>query len=207
MKIQRRVIKLSDPSWIVEKTAEAYAEVLDEEWDALSPERQMKFRILAYNVLDNHMRNKINGMKLSISVVEDVLCAPSTPKRWLPGVQEAKNALFFALEIEGDALEVRVNIPESVPNGLESHDPYSTLEAGDLDPYEAMGDKSERCGKVHGEGWSCTRPVHPEHFQCWDAEPAEFYRDCEGEILVTWTSEDELTSVHPAVLEYDGPQE
>lgn len=197
---------MGNPTLVIQKTAESYARVLGDEWEDLTPERQERFRVLSFHIYQMHVSNKLQGMKQAIEAVEDVQCAPSTPKRWLPGVQEAKNALCFMVEEEMEILEMRVEVPDVVPDNLDAEDPYSTLTAGDKSPYGLI--KSEDlCGVVKSDdgenGWTCTRLHHPSHWQHWDNDPGEWYEDADGEILVTWFDGGPLETVHPAVKEYE----
>lgn len=198
---------MGDPTIVMQKTAESYARILGEDWDELSQERQERFRVLAFSVYQMHVTNKLQGMKMAIEAVEDVQCAPSTPKRWLPGVQEAKNALCFMVEEELELLEIAVEVPDVVPDNLDANDPYEDLRAGDRSPYDALK-STEVCGNVKSEdgdtGWTCTRLHHPAHWKCWDDDPGEWYEDADGEILVTWYQDGgPLESIHPAVKEFE----
>lgn len=199
-------MNINSPVEITEKTAKTYASSMREEWDELSDERKMHWRALAFRIYEMHCKNKLNGMTMALNEIEEVQLAPSTPKRWLPGVQEARNAIALMITEELDTLDVRVTVPESVPDAFDAIDPYLTLSAEDVDPY--IGTESDlQCGYVHEDGWTCTREMHPMHWQHWDSNPAEFYEDTNGEILVTWFYDEDVTTVHPAVLEYEGPQE
>lgn len=198
----------NDPTRLIQATAESYARVLGEEWEDLSAERQQKFRVLSYHIYTMHCTNKLAGIKQAVDEVDDVLLAPSTPKRWLPGVQEAKNSLIAMMVEEMDTLEMRVAVPDGVPDDLEAEDPHSTLEAGVKSPY-GLVKAEDRCGLLKPSdedaeyGWTCTRPKHPDHWLHWDDESDGFYDNADGEILVTWHSDGPLESIHMAVIEYE----
>lgn len=195
---------MSNPTDIVEKTSKQYAHELGMDWDDdLTPLQQQKFRALAFKIYELHVQNKLQGMQMACEVIEDVQTSAATPKNWLRGVQEAKNALVVMLEAELETLEVSVEVPDAPTDDLDAHDKYETLEAGDKDPYDGLK-ASKRCGAVHDDNWTCTREKHPEHWQHWDSDPADFYRDTDGEILVTWRNASTLDSVHRAVVEYEG---
>lgn len=194
---------MSDPTSIVEKTARQYAHELGEDWDDLTPLRQQRFRAMAFKIYELHVTNKLSGMAMCCDAIEDVQTAASTPKNWLRGVQEAKNALVTLVEDELEAVRVHVTVPDAPTDDLDASDPYETLEAGDPEPYGNVKSKN-RCGSLHNDNWTCTREKHPEHWQHWDSDPADFYRDTDGEILVTWRDPEVLDSVHRAVIEYEG---
>lgn len=184
------------------------------DWETLSPEMQRRFRALAFKVFEAHVVNKIEGFKMAIEVVENVQVAPSTPKSWLRGVQEAKNALVWVLDGFADELETRVDVPDALPDGFDALDPYEHLRAGETAPQEA--NEGALCGAEHESMWQCTRAPHPSHWQHWDAstdglqwdeddeEDAEFVSSLDGIILATWHDDGRLESLHPALGELDG---
>lgn len=194
---------MNDVVDVIERTAQSHAKVLHEKWDDLPESRREMFRKLAYLIYTMHIKNKLMGMQEMIQVVEDVQTAGSTPKRWLPGVKEAKNAMLWYLECAEGELSITVEVPEVVPTDLEQPDPYAELGAEDTDPYNATEGVEDRCGWVHPDEWSCTRPNHPDHWQHWDAESGGIYPGTETHILATWFGSNELDTIHRAVLAYE----
>lgn len=194
---------MNDVVEMVERTAQSYAKVLREKWDDMPAKRQDMFRQLAFFIYEMHIKNKLNGMSEALQVIQQVQQAPSTPKRWLPGVQEAANAVGLYIADEVELHEIAVEVPETVPDDLTKADPYSHLTAEDTDPYGGCVPSKERCGALHDENWTCTRPVHPSHWQHWDSDPEDFYKETGTDILVTWNGNGEIRTIHRAVLEYE----
>ncbi len=197
---------MADPTKIVDSTAPVYAKQMGEDWEALSEERQRDWRVLAYKIYEVHVQNKTQGFKQAVDIIEAVQLAPSTPKTWLRGVQEAKNALVWALEGFLSDIETRVEVPDVLPDDFALEDEYKDLRAGDVAPEQALG---ALCGEVHEDNWTCTRPPHPEHWMHWDADMGEYAQDdelsveLEGRILATWHQGQRLDTLHPALGDLD----
>jgi len=193
---------MADPTMIVDSTAPVYAKQMGEDWDSITEERRREWRILAYKIYEVHVQNKLAGFTQAVQLVEAVQVAPSTPKSWLRGVQEAKNALVWALEGFTSDIETRVDIPDVLPDDFALEDDYKDLRAGDVAPEQASGPV---CGEVHDDNWTCTRPPHPEHWHHWDADMGEYAQDdelsveLEGRILATWKQGQRLDTLHPAL--------
>lgn len=200
---------MADPTEIVDRIAPIYAQEMGEDWDELSEERRLQWRILAYKTYEVHVKNKREGIVYAIDTIESVQIAPSTPKSWLRGVQEAKNALVWMLEGFDGEIETRVMVPESVPEDFSHVDPYIDVRGGDECP--EIVPKGEQCGAMHVDNWSCTRAKHPDHWMHWDADPGDFYDQEDGELIIgldgkvlaTWFEDDTLTSLHPALGDLD----
>lgn len=193
---------MADPTKIVDATAPVYAKQMGEDWDSLTEERQREWRILVYKIYEVHVQNKLSGFEQAVDIVEMVQTAPSTPKSWLRGVQEAKNALVWALEGFKEDIETRVMVPETLPEDFALEDEYKDLRAGDVAPEQLS---KAVCGEVHEDNWMCTRPPHPEHWMHWDADMGEYANDedlsveLEGRILATWKQGQRLDTLHPAL--------
>lgn len=200
---------MADPTTIVDRVAPIYAQELGEDWETLSTERKERYRVLAYKIYEIHVTNKLEGLDMAAEIIEAVQVAPSTPKTWLKGVQEAKNALKWATEKMRADIETRVTVPDVLPEDFNAEDPHSALRAGDIAPEVVLG--PDRCGVEHEDNWVCSRPKHPDHWMHYDADPGEFYDDddelvdiLEGTILATWHYEGErLDSLHPALGELE----
>lgn len=195
---------MADPTIVIDQMAPGFAYEMGEDWDTLSVERQLQWRVLAYKTYEAHVKNKVDGFRQSIDVIESVQVAPSTPKSWLRGVQEAKNALVWTWEGFADELETRVAVPDVLTEDLESPDPYAHLRAGDLAPEIAF--PGSGCGAEHHDNWVCSRPPHPDHWAHYDADPGAFrdedgepIEELEGYILATWRNGQRLDSLHPAL--------
>lgn len=194
---------MSDPTTIVEKTAPAYASMMGEEWDEIDEQRREWWRALAFKVYELHVANKLDGLKMAIDAVEAVQVAESTPKSWLRGAQETKNALVWLMQGVQADMYTAVEVPDSLPADFDEEDPYKDLRAGDLAP-EIVPER-ERCNALHADNWSCTRRKHPDHWSHWDSEPGDFYDDDQelieyihGCILATWHNDYSLETLHPA---------
>lgn len=200
---------MADPTKIVDRVAPIYAQELGEDWETLSQARRERFRALAYKIYEIHVTNKLEGLDMAVEIIEAVQVAESTPKSWLRGVQEAKNALVWATTTMRDDIQTRINVPDVLPDGFNAEDPHKDLRAGDKAPEIVLG--PERCGAEHEDNWVCSRPAHPGHWMHYDADPGEFYDDddqliesLDGMILATWHHEGErLDSLHPALGELD----
>lgn len=191
---------------IVDGSAPAYAKMLGEEWEDLTDERKLLWRSLAFKAYEKHVDNKLLGMRECVELIEEVQVADSTPKNWLRGVQEAKNALVVMLLSATDELEVRVEVPDVLPNDFALEDPYRHLRAGDMEPEKVS--ERERCNAQHEDDWVCTRRKHPEHFQHWDAnldmpEGEDGPEVDDGQILATWRNGQRLETLHPAFGDLD----
>lgn len=188
---------MADPTSIINKTAPMYAEVMGEAWDELTEERKMLYRSLAFRVYEVHVKNRLDAMQNCIEVIEGVQTAQSTPKGWLRGVQESKNALVLYHLTATEELQTRPSIPEELPEDFNVEDPYATLRAGDTEPETTP--EGLQCGAQHEFNWTCTRPAHPEHWMHWDADPGdnEDLEDLTGTILATWKDGETLESLHP----------
>lgn len=198
---------MADPTKIVDRTASTYATMMGEEWDLITAERKLLWRALAFRAYELHAKNRLDAMQQCIEVVESVQTAPSTPKGWLRGAQEAKNALvLFHLEAIED-LTTRPTIPEFVPDGLDAEDPYKSARAGDLEP--EVVPRGQQCGAMHEDSWECTRAKHPDHWIHWDSDLGEGYdyeedeEGLKGVIIATWFNDQRLDSLHPAVGELE----
>lgn len=208
---ERVVSTMADPTRIVDATAPVYAREMNEVWDDMTEERKRQWRALAYNVYEAHVKNKLSGLDAAVETIEAVQTAPSTPKSWLRGVQEAKNFLVFRITELKDDIETRVEVPEFVPDALDMPDPYGDLRAGDVAPETLLKDGT--CGHIHVDNWVCTRPSHPEHWNHWDADMGEYEDDdelrveLEGRILATWRYDERLDTLHPALGDLDDMQE
>ena len=192
---------MSDPTNVVDGSAPAYASMMGEVWDELTWERKLLWRALAFKAYEKHVQNKLLGMQEAIEVIEEVQVADSTPKNWLRGTQEAKNALVVMYMTATAELEVRVDVPETLPEDFALEDPYAALRAGDMEP-ERVSER-ERCNAQHEDDWVCTRRKHPEHHQHWDAnldmpEGEDGPEVDDGQILATWRNYQRLESLHPA---------
>jgi hypothetical protein len=202
MKSERVVRTLADPTVIVDGTAPVFAKQMGEDWDTISEERKREWRILAYKIYEIHVQNKLAGFTQAVTIVEMVQTTPSTPKSWLRGVQEAKNALAWALENLKSDIDTHVEVPDVLPDDFSAEDEYKDLRAGDVAPEQPVG---VTCGEVHEDNWTCTRPPHPEHFMHWDADMGEYAQDAElsveleGRILATWKHGQRLDTLHPAL--------
>lgn len=202
---------MADPTRIVDNVAPIYAQELGEDWESMTEERKRQFRALAYKVYEVHVKNKLEGLDLSVQIVEAVQVAPSTPKSWLKGVQEAKNALKWAIEGMTTDIETRVTVPEFLPEDFDSPDEYADLRAGDSVPEIVPQD--QQCGAVHEDAWTCTRRKHPDHWHHWDddlglsdedaRDESELMDMIEGKILATWHEGQRLDSLHPALGDLD----
>ncbi len=199
---------MADPTKIVDSVAPMYAKELGEDWDSLSEERQRKYRVLAYKIYEVHVQNKLSGFRQAVDIVEMVQTTPSTPKSWLRGVQEAKNALVWALEGFTADIETRVTVPDVLPDDFNADDPYKDLRAGDTVPEIVPPDLW--CGAEHDEMWTCTREKHPAHWMHWDSDPGrgydddqELYEEINGKILATWHENTRLDTLHPALGDLD----
>lgn len=206
MKSERVVRTLADPTKIVDSTAPIYAKEMGEEWDSISEERKREWRALAFKIYEVHVKNKFEGLDSAVAVIEAVQLAESTPKSWLRGVQEAKNALVWAIAGFRTDIETRVDVPDALPDDFSREDEYKDLRAGDVAPEQATG---AVCGAVHDDNWTCTRPPHPEHWLHWDADMGEWADDDElsveldGRILATWHYGERLDTLHPALGELE----
>lgn len=199
---------MADPTKIVDAVAPVYAKELGEDWDTLSEKRQREYRALAYKIYEVHVQNKLSGFRQAIEIVEMVQTAPSTPKSWLRGVQEAKNALLWALEGFEDDITTRVTVPDYLPDDFTAEDPHASLRAGDEVP--SLVPPDQWCGAEHDELWTCTRAQHPDHWMHWDADPGrgydedeELYDAINGKILATWHENTRLDTLHPALGDLD----
>jgi hypothetical protein len=170
----------------------------------MSTERLERFRALAYKIYEIHVVNKLEGLDMAVEIIEAVQVAESTPKSWLRGVQEAKNALVWATEAMRTDVETRVNVPDALPDDFTAEDPHATLRAGDKAPEIVLG--PDRCGAEHDQNWVCSRSIHPDHWMHYDADAGEFYDDddqlveiVDGAILATWHEGQRLDSLHPAL--------
>lgn len=187
-----------DPTKSVEKMAVQVAKSLDEDWEGMSEERKAKFRIVAFFIYEEILTTYHVAIQDSILELNDLQTAHSTPKRWLPGIKEAANALSVTLEFEKQRTEIGASVPESLLMSFTNEDPYADFVAGDQAPVMFIG---ELCGNEHEDGWTCTREVHDPTWLHWDADK-EYFPPASGEILATWYgSEDELTSIHPALVD------
>lgn len=197
---------MADPTTIVDATAPIYAKQMGEDWDAIGEQRQREWRVLAYKIYEVHVQNKVAGFAQSVEIVEMVQVAPSTPKSWLRGVQEAKNALVWALEGFTADIETRVEVPDVLPDDFDKEDPYKDLRAGDIAPDEGSG---RVCGALHDDNWQCSRPEHPDHWIHMDCDMGEYAQDdelsveLEGRILATWRQGQRLDTLHPALGDLD----
>jgi len=204
---ERVVSTLADPTRIVDTTAPVYAAAMEESWDDMTEERKRLWRALAYNVYEAHVKNKLGGLDAAVETIEAVQTAPSTPKSWLRGVQEAKNFLMFRIAELKDDIETRVEVPDTVPDALDMPDPYKDLRAGDAVPEELLNGTA--CGALHEDNWVCTRPPHPDHWNHWDSDMGEYGDDdelrpeLEGRILATWRQDQRLDTLHPALGDLD----
>lgn len=202
---------MADPTKIVDRTAATYAKMMNEDWDSLSAQRKLDWRALAFRVYELHAKNRLDAMTQAIEVVEGVQTAPSTPKGWLRGAQEAKNALVTFHMMAVDDLTTRSTIPDTVPDDLDAQDPYIDLRAGDLEPERVP--RAQQCGVVHDDSWECTRAKHPAHWMHWDSDLGDGYdyeedeEGLDGVIIATWRGEERLDSLHPAVGELEDEDE
>lgn len=194
---------MADPTSIVERTAPTYAEQMGETWDELTPRRQREWRALAYKIYELHIKNKLEGMSQSVEVLDSVLTAPSTPKNWLRGVQEAKNAMIALNLAAAMELRTHADIPDAFPWDLTEEDPYIELRAGDVEPETVS--EHERCN-AQVDDWTCTRRRHPSHWKHWDADSSEIVDEdgdempeLEGIILSTWYDGRKLETLHPVI--------
>lgn len=197
---------MADPTRIIDRTANVYATKMGEDWDSLSQERKLQWRALAFLVYEVHVKNRLDAMEQCIEVAEMVQTAPSTPKGWLRGAQETKNALVAFHLNALDELDTRPEIPEAFPEDLGKEDPYKDLRAGDLDPEKAT--EGLQCGAMHEDNWTCTRKKHPDHWNHWDSDLGDYYEEedveyLEGQILATWYDGQRLDSLHHALGEID----
>lgn len=197
---------MSDPTRIIDRTAVVYATKMNEDWDTISDARKLEWRALAFIVYEVHVKNRLDAMEQCIEVAESVQTAPSTPKGWLRGAQETKNALVAFHLGAVDELTTRVEVPEMVPDDLDAEDPHVTLRAGDYDPENVPSAK--RCGAIHEDDWSCTRAKHPEHWMHWDSDLGVGYDEedseyLEGQIIATWHNGQRLDSLHHAIGELE----
>src|SRR5690349_4985021 len=118
---------MADPTAIIDHTAPVYAEQMGETWDDLSPRRKREWRALAFKIYELHAKNKIEGMKNCLETLDNVMTAPSTPKTWLRGVQEAKNALVAVSMAAANDLTTGATIPDEIPDDFDTPDPYVAL--------------------------------------------------------------------------------
>jgi hypothetical protein len=203
--MNERKLKMADPTKIVDVTAPIYATEMHEVWDEITDERKMQWRALAYKVYEAHVKNKLEGLDMAAEIVEAVQVAPSTPKSWLRGVQEAKNALVWATDKMKRDIETRVTVPETLPEDFNAEDPYKDLRAGDMVP--TIVPRSLQCGAENEDAWVCTRERHPAHWHHWDddlgladdEQEEELMEAIEGRILVTWFDGESVDSLHPAL--------
>lgn len=194
---------MADPTTIVDSVAPIYAQEMGEAWDTITEERKRQWRALAYRIYEVHVQNKVTGFRQSIEIVEGVQVAPSTPKSWLRGVQEAKNALVWSIESFEADIATRVEVPDVLPDDFDKEDPYKDLRAGDVAPENTPG--VAPCGAFHADNWQCTRDAHPDHWIHMDCDMGEYSKDddlrpeLEGRILATWHNDQRLDTLHPAL--------
>lgn len=188
-----------DPTKSIENMAQQASKLLGEPWDFLDDRRKERYRALAFHIYEEVIRTYHVAIEDAISEVNELQVAPSTPKRWLPGVKEASNALAVMLELEKERTEIGVMVPERLPDGFSEVDPYDSLVAGDKEPHLFVGDV---CGAEHEAGWTCTRHAHDPSWKHWDAD-RDYKPDLTGDILATWyDSEDgDLESLHPNLVD------
>lgn len=203
---ERVVSTLADPTKIVDSVAPIYAQEMGEDWDTITEERKRLWRALAFKLYEVHVKNKFEGLNSAVAVIEAVQLAESTPKTWLRGVQESKNALVWAIQGFERDIETRVEVPDVLPDDFAEEDPYKDLRAGDIAPENASG---KQCGAYHDDNWCCTRDPHPDHWIHMDCDMGEYEADDElreeldGRILATWHNGQRLDTLHPALGELE----
>jgi len=187
-----------DPSREVEDVAIALTKVLGDDWESLSPERRARMRATAFYVFENTLEARKRTMEQCVSMIEDLMNAPSTPKRWLPGIKEAMNTVRVRAMFESEELVIGASVPEHLPSNFEADDPYEHLTPGDFDPNPVLP-VEERCGARHDGGWECTRAVHPPHWRHWDSD-REVVSALSGQIHTMWYTEDDELALSPAYV-------
>jgi len=181
----------------VEKLARALANTLEEDFDEISESRRSLYRKAGYEVGESIIISRDNAYLHSADNLLDLMTEPSTPKRWAPGLREG--ATFLQTRVAENQLEREMRTPDVFDPELSTPDPYAFVEAGDEDPYADLPDTYPMCNSEGEGGWSCTRPKHPQHWQCFDTE----FDGEHGEVFATWYVDNggQLTGVHPIVFE------
>ena len=181
---------------ISEGLARIFSTHLGDEFDNLSPESQESMRRVGYavHVLLCDTRHEV--LKASAETLANMITRPSTPKRWMPGLQEGAKELNFLALLESESTDPY--IPDHVARLFTDPDPYAKLQAGEEDPFLQGPLPWDAVCRAENDGdWVCTRPIHPDHWQHWDSDPSVG----DGRVLATWDETGELTSIDPAIVE------
>lgn len=178
-----------------ETLGRAVAKNLGEDFDTLDFSRQAAYRRVGFAIHEGVLKARDDAVSFAADSLEYMMTIQSTPKRWLPGLKEGAQALR-TVKTQGQ-LARETKVPVDPIAYLEAPDPFASVEAGDDDPYiDARIGGFQECGHAGDGGWTCTRPVHPPHWQHFDTDPD--WGD--GTVLTTWGEDGELTSVHPDIL-------
>lgn len=191
-----------DPTNTIEAIAQKTAQLMGEPWDFISDQRKEKYRISALMSWEQIVYARQTGFEDAQHIGETLLTAPSTPKRWLPGIREMINAVGVHARQEKERATIGAQVPDVLPNGFSDDDPHTELMAGEQDPQELLSD-DEQCGATHMGGWTCTRPAHSPTWKHWDAD-REYMPEVKGSILATWwDAEGDIESLHPVFTPQD----
>jgi hypothetical protein len=190
---------MHDPTMRVESVAQSLSKLLLEDYEHMTDLRRQTFRAAAFQIYSQFLEARFTTLDDVLDILEEVRIAPSTPKSWLRGVEEATNAVAVTYAHERDFKEVGSRVPETLFDGWADADPLADIVAGDVSPHAY--NPEAQCGHWHLNGWQCSRPEHPSHWKHYDHDPTFWDEDAEfmDEIIVTWYADNAVETYHPNI--------
>lgn len=190
----------SDTFGAVDILAREIAKNLGEAYEDLDDTRASAFRRVAYSVHESLIQERDRTLLFASECMDDLMTLDSTPKRWLPGLKEGAKVLrtLGARAKLGRELQ----IPDVFTFDEPEEDPFSMIEAGDVDPYDCYFPIGGTCGHEGDGGYTCSRPPHDPSWQHFDSDARDSnWSSLFGTVLATWDSTGGLTSLHPEILD------